>query len=100
MAVTLRFAATRASAIVPLAMSIAALGVLAWALGFGVARPPTGGEGAAARLWQLLIAGQLPVIAWFALRWLPAAPREGVIVLTAQLCAGLASAAPVFLLHL
>jgi hypothetical protein len=46
------------------------------------------------------MAGQIPLIAYFALRWVSAAPREGSIVLAAQLAAGLAAAAPVFLLHL
>ena len=81
-------------------MSIAALGVLLLALTTGVGRSPDADEGAAAHLWQLLMAGQIPVIAYFALRWLPAAPREGIAVLAAQLASGLAAAAPVFLLHL
>ena len=98
--VTLRFIATRASAVVPIAMSLAAVGLLGAALVFGFGRSAHGDEGAAAHLWQLLMAGQLPVIAYFALRWLPTAPREGATVLAAQLVAGLAAAAPVFLLHL
>ena len=81
-------------------MSIAALGVLLLALTTGFGRSPNADEGAAAHLWQLLMAGQIPVIAYFALRWLPAAPREGIAVLAAQLASGLAAAAPVFLLHL
>jgi hypothetical protein len=97
---TVRFVATRASAIVPIAMSLAALGVLAAALLLGWGQSRDGDEGTAAHLWQLLMAGQLPVIAYFALRWLSVAPREGVIVLTAQIGAAFAAAAPVFLLHL
>ena len=97
---TLRFVATRTSAFVPIAMSAGALAVLAWALLVGVTHPADGDEGTAAHLWQLLMAGQLPVILYFVFRWLPAAPREGLIVLTAQVSAGLAAAAPVFLLHL
>ena len=81
-------------------MSIAALGVLLLALTTGVGRSPDADEGAAAHLWQLLMAGQIPVIAYFALRWLPAAPREGIAVLATQLVSGVAAAAPVFLLHL
>jgi hypothetical protein len=99
-AVTIRFIATRASALLPIVMSIAAIGVLGLALTTGFGRSPDGDEGTAAHLWQLLIAGQIPVIAYFALRWFPAAPREGLVVLAAQLAAGLAAAAPVFLLHL
>jgi len=98
--VTLRFIATRASALLPIAMSIAAIGVVALALTTGIGRSPDADEGAAAHLWQLLMAGQIPVMAYFAVRWLPAAPREGVRVLLTQLAAGLAAAAPVLLLHL
>lgn len=89
------------SAFIPLAMSLGALIVLAIALGIhGLDRPPQPDEGAAAHLWQLLMGGQLPVIAWFAIRWLPEAPRAALGVLAFQLAAGLAAAAPVFLLGL
>jgi len=95
-----QFVATRPSAFVPILMSAAALGVVLLALVTGFGQSANGDEGAAAHLWQLLIAGQLPVVAWFTLRWLPRAPGDGVFVLAAQLCAGLAALAPVFLLHL
>jgi hypothetical protein len=89
------------SAWLPLAMSMGALIVLAVALGIrGLDRAPQPDEGAAAHLWQLLMGGQLPIIAWFAIRWLPEAPRAALAVLGLQLAAGLAAAAPVFLLGL
>jgi hypothetical protein len=46
------------------------------------------------------MAGQIPIIAIFALGWLPRAPRQAMLVLALQLIAGLAAAAPVFLLGL
>jgi hypothetical protein len=61
----------------------------------GIARQD---EGAAARLWQLLMVLQLPVIGWFALRWLPRAPRMAIAVLACQAIAVVAAALPVFLL--
>jgi hypothetical protein len=79
-------------------MSVAALAVVAVALSLGVTEQAD--EGAFARTWQVLIAGQLPIVAWFALRWLPPAPRAGLVVFGAQLVCGLAALAPVFLLHL
>src|SRR3954447_6114287 len=97
---TLRFLASRMSALLPIGMSLSAIGVLVAALLYGWGVSTTGDEGAAAHLWQLLMAGQIPVIAYFALRYLSQAPREGSIVLAAQLAAGVAAAAPVFLLHL
>ena len=89
------------SAFIPLLMSGTALALVGITLGIhGVegARQPD--EGAAAHLWQLLMGGQLPIIAWFAVKWLPEAPRQAVVVLALQAVAGLAAAAPVFLLHL
>lgn len=87
------------SALIPLAMSVAALAVVVGhsAL-FGVARETD--EGAAAHLWQLLMAGQLPIVAFFALRWLSRAPRQAFVVLACQAIAMIAAAAPVFLLKL
>jgi len=52
---------------------------------FGVARPAD--EGAAAHLWQLLMAGQVPIIAVFALKWLPLETRRALFVLAVQIAA-------------
>jgi hypothetical protein len=55
------------SAFVPVALSLAALGtVLLHLARFGVTHEPD--EGAAAHIWQLLMAVQLPVIAFFAIK--------------------------------
>ena len=87
------------SAYVPIAMSLAALAtVVLHVARFGAAREPD--EGAAAHIWQLLMAAQLPIIAFFAIRWLPQAPKEALVVLALQLAAVLAALAPVFLLGL
>ena len=84
---------------IPLAMSLGALGlVLGHIAIFGTARQAD--EGAAAHLWQLLMAGQIPVIAFFAIKWLPRAPGPALLVMAVQAIAGLAAAFPVFLLNL
>ena len=89
----------RPSALVPLAMSFAALClVVGHTIFFGTAREAD--EGTAAHVWQLLMAGQIPVIAFFAIKWLPRAPRQAIFVLTLQAVAVLAAAAPVFFLNL
>jgi len=86
------------SAFVPLAMSLAALAlVFSHIATAGVARQAD--EGTAAHLWQLLMAGQLPIIAFFAIKWLPRRPRQALLVLALQAAAGVAAAAPVFLLR-
>jgi hypothetical protein len=79
-------------------MSFAALGVVGLALVTGATRQPD--EGALARIWQILVAGQLPIVAWFVVRWLSLAPRTGLVVLAAQAAAGVTALAPVFLLQL
>jgi hypothetical protein len=87
------------SAFIPVAMSLAALAiVLGHVAMFGAAREAD--EGAAAHLWQLLMAGQLPVIAFFTLRWLPQMPKQALQVLALQIVAVLAALAPVYFLNL
>ena len=87
------------SAFLPLAMSGAALATVCIHVArFGVTREVD--EGTAAHIWQLLMAAQLPVIAHFAIKWLPQAPRAALAVLVLQGAAALAALAPVFLLAL
>jgi hypothetical protein len=87
------------SAFLPLAMSLTALTVvLGHVAMFGVVREAD--EGATAHIWQLLMAGQMPVLAFFAIKWLPRAPRQTLYVLALQAGAALASMAPVFFLNL
>ncbi len=87
------------SAFLPMAMSLAALAtVLIHIAFFGVARQAD--EGAAAHIWQILMAAQIPIMAFFAIRWLPQTPRQALLVLTLQVGAALSALAPVFFLHL
>ena len=80
-------------------MSLAALAVvLAHVALYGAAREAD--EGAAAHIWQILMAAQLPLIAFFAIKWLPRTPGQALLVLALQACAALAALAPVFLLNL
>ena len=87
----------RPTAWIPLAMSLAALTIVIIHISrFGTAREPD--EGTAAHLWQMLMAGQLPIIAFFAIKWLPRNPKATLVALALQALAGLAAAAPVFYL--
>jgi len=87
------------SAFLPLAMSFAALAtVLVHVALYGVAREAD--EGAAAHIWQLLMAAQIPIVAFFAIKWLPQTPRQALLVLALQGAAALAALAPVFILDL
>jgi triacylglycerol esterase/lipase EstA (alpha/beta hydrolase family) len=86
------------SAFLPVAMSFGALGVIAMVLAIhGTA--PEADEGTAAHIWQLLMAAQAPVVLFFAVKWVPQAPRDALPILAMQVVAALAAMAPVFLLH-
>jgi hypothetical protein len=85
----------RPSALVPVAMSVGALAIaVGYAALFGTARQAD--EGTAAHLWQLLMAGQVPVVAFFAIKWLPTEPRQAMLVLALQIAAALAAMFPVW----
>lgn len=85
----------RPSALIPIAMSVAALAtVIGYAAMFGIARQAD--EGTAAHVWQFLMAGQVPVVVFFAIRWLPTEPRQALPVLAFQVGAALAAMFPVW----
>jgi len=85
------------SAALPIAMSLAGLAVvLGHAAIYGTAHEAD--EGAAAHIWQILMVAQVPLICFFAVKWLPRVPRQTLTILTLQAGAALASFAAVFLL--
>ena len=85
----------RPTALITVAMSVAALAtVMGYAAMHGTARQAD--EGAAAHLWQLLMTGQVPVVAFFAIKWLPVAPRQALPVVALQIGAALAAMFPVW----
>ncbi|HEY5610838.1 MAG TPA: hypothetical protein VIL97_06510 [Thermoanaerobaculia bacterium] len=88
----------RPSAFLPMAMSLGALAtVLIFIALHGMA--PQADEGAAAHIWQFLMAAQAPIVLFFAIKWVPQSPRQAVPILALQAGAALAAMAPVFLLH-
>ena len=83
----------------PLAMSLMALTLVVGHLVlFGTAREAD--EGAAAHLFQLLIVGQLPFIAFFAIRWLSHMQSAALKVIVLQAVAIAAACVPVWYFHL
>lgn len=91
----MKIAARQPSAVLPIAMSVAALAtVLVHISLYGT--QPQADEGTAAHIWQLLMAGQLPIIALYAIKWLVRTPRIALAVIAVQIGAALAAAAPVF----
>ena len=89
----------RPSAWLPVLMSMTALAiVLIHIVRFGTAREAD--EGTSAHLWQILMAGQVPIIAFFAIRWLPRNPKPALLILAIQAIAGIAALGPVYYLGL
>ena len=86
------------SAFLPVAMSLCALATIFIFIALhGTA--PQQDEGAAAHIWQLLMAAQAPIVLFFAIKWVPQSPRQAVPILALQVIAALAAMAPVFLLR-
>ena len=91
--------ARKPSAFLPMAMSLAAFTIVLVSIGiFGVVHETD--EGATAHIWQLLMAGQMPVLAFFIVKWLPRAPRQTLLILAFQIGAALTAMAPVYYLKL
>ena len=91
----------RPSAFVPLTMSVAALVlVLGHVAMVGAGNARQVDEGVTAHVFQLLIAGQIPLVAFFAIKWLPRAPRLSLPVLALQALAVMAALAPVYYFNL
>jgi hypothetical protein len=64
----------RPSAFLPIAMSVIAVAVIIVHIA-GSGTAPEKDEGTAAHLWQLLMAAQVPIVAFFIFKRIPQAPR-------------------------
>lgn len=85
----------RPSAFLPLTMSCMALAVVLAHLGVaGIGREAD--EGAAAHVFQILMLAQLPLVALFALRSAPAAPKHAAAILGLQIGAAMIAIFPVW----
>ena len=92
------------SAQLPLVMSLTGLALVVFKILGDVATHGAviheADEGIAAHVWQLLMVGQVPVVAFFAIKWLRRAPWQTLCVLALQTGAALASIAAVVFLRL
>jgi hypothetical protein len=94
---SVKTAIRRPNGFLPLAMSGAALTVVLLRLAlFGTAPEPE--EGPAAHLWQILMTCQVPIVLFFAIRWLRSDPRGTMSVLGFQLLAIAVAIGPIYLL--
>jgi hypothetical protein len=85
------------SGFVPIAMSLAALGlVLAHYAMYGIVRETD--EGTPAHVFQLLMVAQVPVILFFAVKWLQRESSQALTVLALQFAAVVAAFASVYFL--
>jgi hypothetical protein len=91
--------ARKPSAIAPIVMSLSALVVVLVAIAVAGTKPQPD-EGAAAHIWQLLMAGQLPILGWFMLHWLRRDFKAGLAVVAMQTAAIIAALLPVWMLGL
>lgn len=83
------------AAYLPIAMSLTALAlVLVHAARYGIIHEAD--EGLTAHLFQMLMAAQVPLVLFFAFKWLPEAPGQTLRVLALQISAALAAFASVY----
>ena len=89
-----RYLIKKPSAWLPMLLSLGMLALIAcvWATA-GLAREPD--EGTPAHIFQLWLALEAILIAFFAIKWLPRSPKPALLILAVQLIAVLAACAPV-----
>jgi len=86
------------SAWIPVAMSLIAFAVvMVHGFMFGFVREAD--EETAAHIWQILMALQIPIVIFFAVKWLPSTQKQALQVLALQAGAYLLSLAAVFYLE-
>jgi hypothetical protein len=85
-------------ALIPIAMSAAAIAIVVVHLAM-VGSAPQPDEGTEAHLWQLLMAGQIPFVAFVALTRLARSPGLALRMLGLHAAAALAALLSVYLLH-
>ncbi|MEO7658810.1 MAG: hypothetical protein ABIV48_04270 [Pyrinomonadaceae bacterium] len=56
-------------------------------------------EGTPAHIFQLLMGLQVPIVGYFAMRWLTTKPRQAAAILLLQAVAGIAAFAAVFIME-
>ena len=82
-------------AYIPLLMSLAALAlVVGHAAIFGIVHEAD--EGAAAHIWQLLMVLQLPIVAYFIVKWILSQPKDVLQILALEVTLWLANFAAVY----
>ncbi len=85
------------SAFIPLAMSLASLAlVVVHAVRYGIVHEAD--EGTSAHIFQLLMLAQIPLILYFAFKWIGREPRQAMLVLVLHVLGISAAFAAVYFL--
>ena len=88
------------SAWVPIVMSaMALLLVVGYVVLFGVQKS-TGDESAIARIFQLLLVGQVPIVGYFVIKWFPKHQKQVLQIVAIQILAALVPFLTVFFLEM
>jgi hypothetical protein len=90
----------RPSAWIPIAMSLIVLAMFLIGIAMFGAPHREPDEGTGAHLFQIWLALEVLTVAFFAIKWLPQAPKQAAFVLAIQIVAALAACAPVYFLDL
>ncbi len=86
------------SAFLPIAMSLVSLAmVIGHYWSYGTVKGED--EGTAAHLFQLLMAAQVPIVGFFAIKWMTREPVQAARVLALQAMAGIAAFGLLFFLE-
>jgi hypothetical protein len=87
------------SAFMPIVMSPAAFAlVLVHIAIFGAVREAD--EGTAAHIFHLLIVAQVPIVGFFAIKWLPVMPKQAMLILAMQVGGIILAFMPVYIFNL
>lgn len=92
------FILKRPSAYFPIVMSIGAL-TIPWIWVFVFGPDPSGDEGVAAHVFQILTFGQMPIVLYFVFRWVLQKPKETLMALVLQVILIVLAFVPVYLLE-
>lgn len=85
----------------PLVMSLAALLLIVGYVAFvGVSAQPAKDEGMVARIFQLFLIGQLPIIGYFAGKYFPKNRQGSFWIIVIQIFSGLVPFATIFFLEM
>ncbi len=98
--ITMNTLIKKPSAWIPLGMSASALLLVLGYVGLFGVQKSTGDESAVARLFQFLLAGQVPIVGYFGVKWFPKHQKQALQIIAAQILAALILFLTIFFLEM